>query len=125
MSKLEERVAAAEQRLKALKARQARAATKQRARDARQQRRDDLRRKILVGAAVLEGVERGEIETSLLAKWVKGTLTHDGDRALFSHYWKSSNEAGLDVPSCAEESSGSTAGNVERGKGERENRASG
>ena len=68
MSKLDERIAAAEERLKALKARHVRATTKQRARDAKQKRREDLRRHILVGAAVLGLVERGEIETSVLAK---------------------------------------------------------
>ena len=69
MSKLAERIAAAEQKLKTLKARQVRAAVRQRGRDAKQRRQDELRRKILVGAVVLDLVERGEIETRLLAKW--------------------------------------------------------
>ena len=125
MSKLDERIAAAEERLKALKARHVRAATKQRARDAKQKRREDLRRKILVGAAVLGLVERGEIEAALLAKWVGGTLDHDEDRALFSHYWRSPNEAASEAPSSAEGISGPTAGNVERRKSARENRTSG
>lgn len=125
MSKLDERIAATEKRLKALKTQQVRAATKQRARDARQMRHDDLRRRILVGAAVLELVERGEIEKPLLAKWLGGTLTRDEDRTLFSHYWKPSNERALEAPSSAEGISGPTAGSVEHGKGVRENRASG
>ena len=87
MSKLEDRIAAAEEKLKTLKAQHVRAATKQRARDAKQQRRDDLRRKILVGAVVLDLVDRGEIKTALLAQWLKETLTRDEDRALFTHYW--------------------------------------
>lgn len=87
MSKLEDRIAAAEERLKTLKARHVRAATRQRARDAKQKRRDDLRCQILVGAAVLELVDRGEIKTALLAQWLKETLTRDEDRALFAHYW--------------------------------------
>lgn len=91
MSKLEERIAATEQRLKSLKAEHARSVTRQRARDAKQDRQDTLRRKILVGAVVLELVERGEIEGSVLAKWLEGALTREEDRALFSGYWDSSN----------------------------------
>lgn len=92
MSKLEERIAAAAERLKLLKARHARVATKQRARDARQQRRDELRRRVLVGAAVLELVERGEIEPFALAKWLEGKLANKEDRELFSRYWKVSGQ---------------------------------
>ena len=87
MSRLEERIAAAEEKLKALKARQGRAETRQRARDAKQKRQDDLRRRILVGAVVLELVERGEIEKSCLVKWLDGALTRDEDKALFGNYY--------------------------------------
>jgi large subunit ribosomal protein L7/L12 len=87
MSKLEERIAAAEERLKALKARHVRAATKQRARDAKQKRRDDVRRQMLVGAVVLDLVERGEIEVSQLARWLNGRLSGKEDLELFDHYW--------------------------------------
>ena len=86
MSRLEERIAAAEDKLKVLKARQARADTRQRARDAKQKRQDDLRRRILVGSVVLDLVERGEIERSCLAKWMDSTLTRDEDKALFANY---------------------------------------
>lgn len=86
MSRLEERIAAAEDKLKVLKARQARADTRQRARDAKQKRQDDLRRRILVGSVVLDLVERGEIERSCLTKWMDGALTRDEDKALFANY---------------------------------------
>jgi len=86
MSKLEDRIAAAERRLKALKARHVRAATKQRARDARQKRRDDVRRRVLVGAVVLELVESGEIQVSQLAGWLRGRLEEE-DALLFKDYW--------------------------------------
>lgn len=89
MSRLEDRIAAAEQRLKALKARHVRAATKQRTRDAKHKRQEELRRKILVGAVVLERVERGEIEKSLLARWMEGALQTEEDEALFAEYWGS------------------------------------
>ena len=88
MSRLEERIAAAEEKLKALKARQARAETRQRVRDAKQKRQEELRRRILVGGVVLELVERGEIERSCLAKWMDGALTRDEDKALFANYRK-------------------------------------
>lgn len=86
MSRLEERIAAAEDKLKVLKARQARADTRRRARDAKQKRQDDLRRRILVGGVVLDLVERGEIERSCLTKWMDGALTRDEDKALFANY---------------------------------------
>ena len=88
MTSLEERIAAAEQRLRALKARQVRTATRQRARDARQKRQDDVRRKILVGAVVLDLVERGAISTSLLKKWVKEKVAREEDRVLFAPYFE-------------------------------------
>jgi chromosome segregation ATPase len=86
MSRLEERIAAAEDKLKALKARQARAESRQRARDAKQKRQDDLRRRILLGGVVLELVERGEIERSCLARWLDVALTRAEDKALFANY---------------------------------------
>ena len=88
MTSLEERIAAAEQRLRALKARQVRTATRQRARDARQKRQDDVRRKILVGAVVLDPVERGAISTSLLKKWVEEKVAREEDRVLFAPYFE-------------------------------------
>jgi hypothetical protein len=86
MSKLDERIAAAEEKLKALKARQARAETRQRARDTKQKRQEEVRRKFLVGAVVLELVERGEIEKSCLVKWMDSALTRDEDKRLFANY---------------------------------------
>ena len=97
MSKLEERIAATEQRLKALKAQHARSVTRQRARDAKQNRQDTLRRKILVGAVVLGLVERGEIEVQVLAKWLKGALVREEDWALFSGYWDATNGSGAGI----------------------------
>ena len=88
MTSLEERIAAAEQRLRALKARQVRTATRQRARDARQKLQDDVRRKILVGAVVLDLVERGAISTSLLKKWVEEKVAREEDRVLFAPYFE-------------------------------------
>ena len=112
MSKLEERIAATEQRLKALRTRQVRAATKQRARDARQKRQDDLRRKILLGGAVLELVERGEIEKPVLAKWLSTTLARAEDLALFADYLGRPGEPVSKVRSTPDSASGSMANRV-------------
>ncbi len=87
MSKLQERIAAAEQKLKALKAHQVRAATRQRTRDAKQERRDDLRRKVLVGSTVLDLVERGKIDKSLLMGWLGETVEREEDLELFVDYF--------------------------------------
>jgi hypothetical protein len=51
--------------------------------EARRSRRDDTRRKILVGAIVLAKVEQGVLEESVLRGWLKGALTRPEDRALF------------------------------------------
>ena len=88
MSRLDEQIAATEQRLKALKARQVRTATKQRARDAKQKRQAVLRRKILVGAVVLDLLERGKLEASQLAEWLDGAVMEEEDRKLFAIYFE-------------------------------------
>ena len=46
-------------------------------------RREDPRRRILVGAIVLAGVDQGLLEESVLRGWLAGTVTREEDRALF------------------------------------------
>jgi hypothetical protein len=46
-------------------------------------RRDDTRRKILVGAMMLAKVDQGVVEESVLRGWLKSALTRADDRALF------------------------------------------
>jgi chromosome segregation ATPase len=82
-SKLSERIGTLEERLKQLKAKQARLEARQRALSSRRARRDDTRRKILVGAIVLAKVDQGVIEASTLRGWLKGGLTRPDDKALF------------------------------------------
>jgi large subunit ribosomal protein L7/L12 len=81
--KISNRIDALEQRLRELKAQQQRIEGRKRATKARRDRREDLRRKILVGAIVLEKVDRGEIEKGVLLEWMKGALSREEDRALF------------------------------------------
>jgi hypothetical protein len=57
--------------------------TRQRIEARRRARRDDTRRKILVGAIVLAKVEQGVIQESVLRSWLDGALTRQDDRALF------------------------------------------
>ena len=78
-----ERIGTLEERLKQLKAKQQRATARQRTLESRRTRRDDTRRKILVGAIVLAKVEQGVIDESMLRGWLAGALTRPDDRALF------------------------------------------
>lgn len=86
MSKIEEQIAAATARLKQLKALAQKQAARERAAQAKKARSDATRRKILVGAFVLEQMERSGICAALLtyedgrfSEW----LTRPDDRALF------------------------------------------
>ena len=72
-----------EERLKQLKVQQARAEARRRMQVSRQSRRDDTRRKILVGAVVLAKVEQGVIADADLRAWLDGALTRADDRSLF------------------------------------------
>ncbi len=72
-----------EERLKQLQAKQQRAQARKQALASRRTRRDDTRRKILVGAIVLAKVEQGVIDQSTLLGWLDGALIREEDRALF------------------------------------------
>ena len=81
--KIANRIGALEQRLKELKVQQQRIEARKRAVKTRQDRREELRKKLLVGAVVLNKVERGEIAEKVLLGWMESTLTRLEDRALF------------------------------------------
>jgi hypothetical protein len=83
MSKLNERVAALEGRLKQLKAKQQKADARKRALEARQTRTHETRRKILAGAIVLAKVEKGVLSEAQFRAWLDESLTRADDRALF------------------------------------------
>jgi len=46
-------------------------------------RREDPRRRILVGAIALARVDQGLLEESVLREWLAGTVMREEDRALF------------------------------------------
>jgi hypothetical protein len=83
-SKISDRIDVLEARLKALKTQQQRMEARSRATKARRDRRDELRKKILVGAVVLAKVGRGELEERAFLGWMERALTREEDRALFS-----------------------------------------
>jgi hypothetical protein len=78
-----ERIAALEEKLKQLKVQQQRKDARARTVEARRSRREEMRRKFLVGAVVLAKVEAGEIEESTLKQWMRPALSKPEDRALF------------------------------------------
>lgn len=82
-SHITERIETLEGRLRQLKAKQQRIEARQRSLASRRTRRDDTRRKILVGAIVLAKVEQGVIQESVLRGWLDGALTRADDRQLF------------------------------------------
>jgi hypothetical protein len=82
-SKTADRIDPLEQRLKQLKVQQQRTQARKRTQEARRSRREDTRRKILVGAIVLAKVDQGVIGAQQLRGWLDGALTREDDRVLF------------------------------------------
>ena len=56
---------------------------KARARETTQKRKEDTRRKILLGALVIEMMDKGELDDGVIMKRLEGFLTRDIDRKLF------------------------------------------
>ena len=78
-----ERMQALELKLKQLKVVQQRKVARAQSVESRRTRREELRRKILVGAVVLAKVEAGEIDEQTLKQWLHPAVTKPEDRALF------------------------------------------
>jgi hypothetical protein len=83
MAKIEDTIAALEEKLKQAKARKQQLEARKRAIESKRQRSNDTRRKILVGAAILAKVDRGDWPKSRLLEMMGQTLTRLDDRALF------------------------------------------
>ena len=83
MAKLDERISGLEEKLKQLKTRQARLDARKRALASRQERKNDTRRKILLGATVVTRIDRGELDQATVNAWLAQSLTRPDDRALF------------------------------------------
>jgi hypothetical protein len=83
MDTIEGRIEAAKKKLKQLTAQKQQLEARKRTEETKRKRTDDTRRKILVGAAILSKVERGEWPQSRLLDMLNVTLTRPDDRALF------------------------------------------
>lgn len=83
MAELDEKIRQTEEKLKQLKARKQQLEARKRAIEAKKKRSDDTRRKILLGAAILQKVESGEWKRERMLALLDATLTRPDDRALF------------------------------------------
>jgi hypothetical protein len=83
MPKLDEKIAAAELKVKQLKVRQRQIEARKRSIAAKNQRSQDVRRKILVGAITLAKVEAGELDRAQFRHWLDQSITRSDDRELF------------------------------------------
>ena len=83
MATIEERIEALEIKLKQEKAKKQQIEARKRAAESKAKRSIDTRRKILVGAAILAKVERGEWPQDKLLAMLDASLTRADDRALF------------------------------------------
>jgi len=72
-----------EARLRQLKKNERLARARIRRLDSQRARKDDTRRKILVGAIVLAKVGQGVLAEAQLRQWLAGALKRADDRALF------------------------------------------
>jgi hypothetical protein len=84
MATIEERIAALEAKLKQEKAKKQQIEARKRAAESKAKRSQDTRRKILVGAAILAKVERGEWPQDKLLAMLNVSLTRADDRNLFN-----------------------------------------
>ncbi|KXB17340.1 hypothetical protein [Xylella fastidiosa] len=79
-------MATKEERLKALELKQAQIKAQIqaiKARDTAQERKDDTRRKVLIGSVVLKLIKDGKLEQAQINQWLDDALTAIRDRALF------------------------------------------
>ncbi|KXB09922.1 hypothetical protein [Xylella fastidiosa] len=79
-------MATKEERLKALELKQAQIKAQIqaiKARDTAQERKDDTRRKVLIGSVVLKLIKDGKLEQTQINQWLDDALTAVRDRALF------------------------------------------
>lgn len=81
--KLGERIESLETKLKQLKVRQQRIEARARALKLGRARKEDTRRKILIGATVQARVDTHQLDHADLVSWLDAHLTRADDRALF------------------------------------------
>lgn len=84
MDTIEQRIEAAKTKLKQLTAQKQQLEARKRSTESKRKRTDDTRRKILIGAAILAKVERGEWPEARLLAMMDQILVRPDERALFS-----------------------------------------
>lgn len=84
MAAIEERIKAQEEKLKQLKALKQKQEAQKRAAEAKKSRADDTRRKILIGAMMLEQMEKNEATKASVMSKLEAFLTRPDDRQLFA-----------------------------------------
>jgi hypothetical protein len=83
MANINDTIKTLEEKLKQAKAKRQKQEAKKRMAEAKKKRSDDTRRKILIGAAILARVERGEWPKDKLLAMLDNSLTRPDERALF------------------------------------------
>lgn len=83
LESLEEKIAKQEERLRQLKAQKQAIAAKEKAKKKEQDRKDDTRRKILLGSYLLKKME-SNYDRELILSELNKYLTDDRDRQLFN-----------------------------------------
>ena len=91
MAGIDDTIATLETKLKQAKAKKQQLEARKRSVESKKKRSDDTRRKILVGAAILAKVERGEWPKARLLDMMSQTLTRPDERALFNLDGKTGN----------------------------------
>ena len=81
---LDSKIKAQEEKLKQLKAQRQAALTRERAKEKEQARKDDTRRKILIGSCMLKITEDDEHAKAKLIAQMDKYLTDEHDRKLFN-----------------------------------------
>lgn len=84
INKIDERIQKQEDELKRLKALKRKAESRKRSAEREQQRKDDTRKKILIGACMLKLAEENLEENERMLKQLDKFLTNDRDRDLFN-----------------------------------------
>lgn len=84
MPKLDDQISTLQERLKQLKLRQQRTEARQRAIETQRERKNETRRKFIVGSVILERVRQGTIDGEQFRAWLNEDLTRPEDRALFA-----------------------------------------
>ncbi len=83
MAKIDEQISTLQERLTRLKVRQQHIDARKRAIVAQRDRKIETRRKMLVGALVLQKANEGLMDAQLLRSWLDQALTRAEERALF------------------------------------------